>query len=106
VATARPELSLEAPPAAVTDLLRQIEQDGETCRRRTESLRRRRASMSAVERAAAQEEMRTEVAVLTSRLARLQVAAAVAGAYLGETAGEKNVRPVRARSPQARAGEA
>jgi hypothetical protein len=87
VAAPRPELPSDAPPPAVADLLRQIEQSSETCRLRTESLRRRRASMSAVERVAAREEMRAEAAVLISRLAWLQAAAAVAGAYLGETAG-------------------
>jgi hypothetical protein len=105
VAAPRPELPSDALPPAVTDLLRQIERAGETCRLRTESLRRRRASMSPVERVAAREEMRAEAALLMSRLARLQVAAGVAAAYLGETAGE-SLRPARALPPLAGAGEA
>jgi hypothetical protein len=105
VAGPRPELPSDAPPPVVTDLLRQIERGGETCRLRTASLRRRRASMSPVERVVAREEMRAEATVLISRLARLEVAAGVAGAYLGEGAGE-TLRPARARPPLTDAGEA
>jgi hypothetical protein len=101
----RPEPPSDAPPPAVTDLLRQIERGVETCRLRTERLRRRRASMSPVERVVAREAMRAEAAALMSRLARLEVAAGVAGAYLGEAAGE-TLRPARARPPLADAGEA
>jgi hypothetical protein len=105
VAGPRPELPSDAPPPALTDLLRQVEQGGETCRLRTESLRRRRASMSPVERVVAREGMRAEAAVLMSRLARLEVAAGVVGAYLGEAGGE-TLRPARARPPLEDAGEA
>jgi hypothetical protein len=71
----------------VHDLLRQISDDGETCRRRAESLRRQRDSMSARERLAAREAMQAEAAVLMARLARLQFAAGVAGALLGDDNG-------------------
>jgi predicted phage gp36 major capsid-like protein len=105
MAAPRPELPSDAPLPAVTDLLRQIEQGSETCRLRAETLRRRRASMSPVERAVGREEMRAEAAALMSRLARLQLAADVAGAYLGHTDAE-TLRPARARPPPADAGEA
>lgn len=71
------------------DLLRHISDDGERCRRRAESLRRQRESMSARDRLAAREAMQAEAAVLMARLARLQVAAGVAAALLGDDSGRR-----------------
>jgi hypothetical protein len=84
VAAARPQPSSEEANSrrAMADLLREIRDGGEICRRRAQLLRRERESMSPRERVAAREAMQAEAAMLMARLARLEVAAGVAAALL------------------------